>query len=152
MEIERKFLVNLSDLPFDPKDYPSRRIEQAYLCTAPVVRIRRDNDDFFLTYKSKGLMVREEYNLPLTEKSYYHLLQKADGRVIAKTRYVIPIENDLSVELDIFEGDLAPLVLAEIEFPDEAFARTYTAPAWLGEEVTHSSKYHNSTLSQKDCS
>ena len=58
MEIERKFLVDLSDLPFDPKDYPARKIEQAYLCTAPVVRIRRDNDDFFLTYKSKGMMVR----------------------------------------------------------------------------------------------
>ncbi len=34
MEIERKFLVDLSDLPFDPKDYPARKIEQAYLCTA----------------------------------------------------------------------------------------------------------------------
>lgn len=76
MEIERKFLVDLSDLPFDPKDYPARKIEQAYLCTAPVVRIRRDNDDFFLTYKSKGMMVREEYNLPLTKESYYHLLLK----------------------------------------------------------------------------
>ena len=68
MEIERKFLVDLSDLPFDPKDYPARKIEQAYLCTAPVVRIRRDNDDFFLTYKSKGMMVREEYNLPHKRK------------------------------------------------------------------------------------
>ena len=95
MEIERKFLVDLSDLPFDPKDYPARKIEQAYLCTAPVVRIRRDNDDFFLTYKSKGMMVREEYNLPLTKESYYHLLLKADGRIITKTRYVIPIENGL---------------------------------------------------------
>ena len=85
MEIERKFLVDLSDLPFDPKDYPARKIEQAYLCTAPVVRIRRDNDDFFLTYKSKGMMVREEYNLPLTKESYYHLLLKADGRIITKT-------------------------------------------------------------------
>ena len=66
MEIERKFLVDLSDLPFDPKDYPARKIEQAYLCTAPVVRIRRDNDDFFLTYKSKGMMVREAV-------SYTHL-------------------------------------------------------------------------------
>ncbi len=131
MEIERKFLVDLSDLPFDPKDYPARKIEQAYLCTAPVVRIRRDNDDFFLTYKSKGMMVREEYNLPLTKESYYHLLLKADGRIITKTRYVIPIENGLFVELDIFEGDLAPLVLAEIEFPDEAFAKAYQAPSWL---------------------
>ena len=137
MEIERKFLVDLSDLPFDPKDYPARKIEQAYLCTAPVVRIRRDNDDFFLTYKSKGMMVREEYNLPLTKESYYHLLLKADGRIITKTRYVIPIENGL-------------FVLAEIEFPDEAFAKAYQAPSWLKEDVTYSSEYHNSTLSKKD--
>ena len=150
MEIERKFLVDLSDLPFDPKDYPARKIEQAYLCTAPVVRIRRDYDDFFLTYKSKGMMVREEYNLPLTKESYYHLLLKADGRIITKTRYVIPIENGHFVELDIFEGDLAPLVLAEIEFPDEAFAKAYQAPSWLKEDVTYSSEYHNSTLSKKD--
>ena len=127
-----KFLVDLSDLPFDPKDYPARKIEQAYLCTAPVVRIRRDNDDFFLTYKSKGMMVREEYNLPLTKESYYHLLLKADGRIITKTRYVIPIENGLFVELD------------------EAFAKAYQAPSWLKEDVTYSSEYHNSTLSKKD--
>ena len=62
MEIERKFLVNTKQLPFQPEDYPCRHIEQGYLCTAPVVRIRRDNDEYFLTYKSKGLMSREEYN------------------------------------------------------------------------------------------
>ena len=50
MEIERKFLIeDTSALPFRPEEYPSRRIEQGYLCTEPVVRIRRDNDDYFLT-------------------------------------------------------------------------------------------------------
>ena len=70
MEIERKFLPDLNSLPFRPEDFPFRKIEQGYLCTSPVVRIRRDNEQFFLTYKSKGLMVREEYNLPLTEEAY----------------------------------------------------------------------------------
>ena len=54
----------------------------------------------------------------------------------------------LFLELDIFKGDLAPLFLAEIEFPDEETARNYQAPDWLGEDVTHLSLYHNSTLSQ----
>ena len=45
MEIERKYLIERSKIPFDPADYPCRRIEQGYLCTEPVVRIRRDNDD-----------------------------------------------------------------------------------------------------------
>ena len=149
MEIERKFLIeDTSALPFRPEEYPSRRIEQGYLCTEPVVRIRRDNDDYFLTYKSKGLMVREEYNLPLTAEAYAHLRAKADGRIITKTRYVIPLENGLTLELDIFHGDLAPLILAEIEFPDEQSARAYQPPRWLGEDVTFSTEYHNSTLSK----
>ena len=93
-------------------------------------------------------MVREEYNLPLTEEAYRHLREKADGRIIEKTRYVIPLESSLALELDIFEGDLAPLVLGEIEFPDEGSARDYHAPEWLGEDVTYSTLYHNSTLSQ----
>ena len=149
MEIERKFLITSPEqFPFDPKEFSSRQIEQGYLCISPVVRIRRDNDDYFLTYKSKGLMVREEYNLPLTAEAYAHLRAKADGRIITKTRYVIPLENGLTLELDIFHSDLAPLILAEIEFPDEQSARAYQPPRWLGEDVTFSTEYHNSTLSK----
>ena len=68
MEIERKYLIDATKLPFSPEDYPVHHIEQGYLCTEPVVRIRKDNEDYFLTYKSKGLMSREEYNLPLTKR------------------------------------------------------------------------------------
>lgn len=149
MEIERKFLITSTDhLPFNPMDFPCRQIEQGYLCTSPVVRIRRDNDEHFLTYKSKGLMVRQEYNLPLTAEAYAHLRAKADGRIIEKTRYMIPVEEGLTLELDIFHGDLAHLILAEIEFPDEQSARAYEPPEWLGEDVTFSEDYHNSTLSR----
>lgn len=104
-------------------------------------------------------MAREEYNLPLTKESYEHLKEKVDGRIIHKTRYVIPMscvcpENadfcstPLFLELDIFHDDLAPLILAEIEFPDEETANAYPAPEWLGKDVTFSSAYHNSTLSR----
>lgn len=146
MEIERKYLV--SKIPENLNDFPHRRIEQAYLCTEPVVRVRRDGDDYILTYKSKGLMVREEYNLPLTKESYEHLKQKSDGRIITKERYCIPYLDDLTIELDVFENDLSPLVLAEVEFSDEDSANRFTAPEWFGEDVTFSSKYHNSNLSR----
>ena len=132
MEIERKYLIH--KLPDHLEAYPHRTLEQAYLCTEPVVRVRRDADDYILTYKSKGLMMREEYNLPLTKEAYHHLLEKADGRII---------------ELDVFAGDLAPLLLAEVEFSSEEEANSFTPPDWFGEDVTFSSKYHNSTLSQK---
>ena len=92
-------------------------------------------------------MAREEYNLPLTRDSYLHLREKTDGRLITKLRYVIPLDGGLSLELDIFRGDLAPLILAEIEFPDEDSAENYQAPSWLGRDVTFTAEYHNSTLS-----
>lgn len=147
MEIERKYLVH--HLPDNLENYPHRPIEQGYLCTEPVVRIRRDKNDYILTYKSKGLMVREEYNLPLTEEAYLHLSAKTDGRVIRKERYCIPYTDELTIELDIFKYDLAPLILAEVEFPDEASANAFIPPEWFDEDVTFSSQYHNSTLSRK---
>lgn len=76
-EIERKYLIHT--IPFDLKEYAFHDIEQGYLCTEPVVRIRKQDDTYYLTYKSKGLMVREEYNLPLTAEAYAHLREKADG-------------------------------------------------------------------------
>ena len=91
MEIERKFLVK--KLPESLGQYKKREIEQAYLCNDPVVRVRRDNDKYYLTYKSKGFIAREEYNLPLTKEAYEHLLAKADGLIITKNRYEIPDGN-----------------------------------------------------------
>ncbi|HCT92068.1 MAG TPA: adenylate cyclase, partial [Lachnospiraceae bacterium] len=60
MEIERKFKIR--QLPEDLGSYPFHKIEQAYLCVDPVVRIRRQDDQYILTYKSSGMMAREEYN------------------------------------------------------------------------------------------
>ena len=151
MEIERKYLVN-----FLPEGYdacPFHEIEQAYLCTEPVVRIRRQDQDYFLTYKSKGLLEREEYNLPLTQKAYQHLLKKADGIILTKKRYRIPLPSfagnpDLTIELDLFFGDYEGLMLAEVEFPTKEAALSFTPPDWFGEDVTFSGQYQNSRLSQ----
>lgn len=145
MEIERKFLIK--EMPENLDAYPCRHIEQGYLCTGPVVRIRKDNEKYELTYKAKGMMVREEYNLPLTEQSYLHLKDKIDGRLIKKTRYMIPYES-YTIELDVFEGDLAPLTLAEVEFTSEAEANSFLAPDWFGDDVTFEPLYHNSFLSK----
>jgi CYTH domain-containing protein len=146
MEIERKYLIN--KLPDNLDKYEFRLIEQGYLNTEPVIRIRRDNDRYELTYKSKGLMTREEYNMPLTYEAYIHLLTKVDGIVIRKKRYMIPLNDELTIELDVFEGELSPLILAEVEFPDEESAVSFEPPFWFGDDVTFSGKYHNSFLSQ----
>ena len=125
MEIERKFLVNR--MPEDLKSYPHSEIEQAYLNAEPVLRIRKKDHDYILTYKSKGMMVRVEEEMPLTEEAYLHLLNKADGRVITKTRYFLPYEKH-TIELDVFYGDMKPLVMAEVEFDTEEEANAFLPP------------------------
>ena len=160
MEIEKKYTIK--KLPENLAAYPCKIIEQAYLNTAPVVRVRKSNDTYYLTYKGSGLMAREEYNLPLDEASYRHLLTKADGNIISKKRYVIPIENPqfqksfalstepaLSIELDVFAPPFAPLVMAEVEFPSVEMADAFIPPAWFDEEVTNNPEYHNSVMSRK---
>ena len=147
MEIERKFLVR--EMPADLENYPCRRIEQGYLCTEPVVRVRADDNSWYLTYKGGGMMAREEYNLPLTEEAYKHLLTKADGNVISKKRYLIPLPP-YTVELDVFDGVWEGLVIAEVEFPDLESAKAFVPPEWLGRDVTYDGRYHNSWLSMQE--
>ena len=108
-------------------------------------------------------MAREEYNLPLDEASYQHLLEKADGNVISKKRYLIPLSNpqfasdyvplstpDLVIELDVFAPPFAPLVMAEVEFPSIEMANAFIAPDWFEEDVTNNPAYHNSNMSKKE--
>ncbi|MCI8326869.1 MAG: CYTH domain-containing protein [Lachnospiraceae bacterium] len=145
LEIEKKFLVDT--LPSELEKYECVQIEQGYLCTNPVVRIRRSNQKYILTYKGEGLFVREEHNLPLTREGYEHLKPKVDGILIEKKRYKIPYQNYV-IELDIFEGELASLLLAEVEFESEEEAKAFLPPDWFGEDVTYTGKYQNSYLSQ----
>lgn len=150
MEIERKYLIEPSAMPEDCLSHPFLRIEQAYLSTDPVVRVRRQDDSFYLTYKSRGSMVREEYNLELNAAAYAHLLAKADGLVLKKKRYLIPLSGtELTIELDVFEGAYDGLVLAEVEFPDREAAERFLPPAWFGREVTFTGEYQNSVLAMK---
>lgn len=144
-EIERKYLIRT--LPEGLESYPFHEIEQGYLCTEPVVRIRRQDNEYFLTYKSKGFMVREEYNLPLTGEAYLHLRTKADGLLISKRRYLIPY-GSYTIELDQFFSPREGLYLAEVEFQTQEEALAFTAPDWFGEDVTSSPAYHNSNLSK----
>ena len=136
MEIERKFLIQ--KMPEHPEQYKSHLIEQAYLNVRPVVRVRREDENYYMTYKGGGMMAREEYNLPLDADSYAHLLQKADGNIITKRRYLIPF-HAYTIELDVFEGLFEGIVVAEVEF---------AAPEWFGEDVTYDGRYHNSAMSR----
>ena len=153
MEIERKWLIK--KLPEQIADeigagrYPQHSIIQGYLCTDPVVRVRKDSDQYYLTYKGKGKLSREEYNLPLNAEAFDKLVKKCEGIVLHKDRYEIPIEdNDLVIELDLFHGDYEGLIYAEVEFAAEDEAKSFDAPSWFGREVTYEKGYSNAALSQ----
>lgn len=164
MEIERKFTVK--KIPENLESYSYYEIIQGYLNTDPVVRVRKEGKDYYLTYKGKGMLTREEYNLPLNEESFNHLIAKADGNVISKRRYLIPLKNPkfkdgvqkpptdytLTIELDVFNPPFAPLVLAEVEFGSKEAAESFVPPDWFLEDVTYEAEYHNSNLSKKKLS
>lgn len=160
LEIEKKFKVK--QLPENLEKYKKKVMEQGYLCTNPIVRIRRSNEDYILTYKSRfGLedadeqtaKICHEIEVPLNKEGYEHLRKKIDGNLIRKTRYIIPLETEeysLKAELDIFEGDLKGLILAEVEFPNEEAAFRFQPPQWFGEDVSADRRYTNSYLATED--
>lgn len=150
MEIERKFLINKEQIPENLETYPHNDLEQAYIITNPVIRIRKKNDTYILTYKGQGLMKREEVEFPLEKDAYDKLLTKTEGNIITKTRYKIPEKEGLTIEFDIFHGLFEGLYLAEVEFPDEETALSYHPPVWFGREVTNETTFHNSTLSSME--
>ena len=161
MEIERKFTIK--SLPKNLNDYPCIHIEQGYLNVAPVVRVRKENDVYILTYKGSGMMAREEHNLALNEEAYYHLRSKVDGNIISKRRYLIPLENPtfregfptppddytLTIELDVFDAPFAPLIMAEVEFGSKEAAEAFLPPDWFDEDVTYRKEYHNSYMAMQ---
>lgn len=155
MEIERKFTIK--SLPVTIEQYEKKELEQAYLCTNPVIRVRKSDEEYILTYKSKhGVVIPEgatarsceEVELPLTKEGYEHLKGKADGNVIAKTRYLIPIENGRKIELDVFQGYLNGLMFAEVEFGSEEEAAAYQMPEWFLEDVTFDKRYSNAFMTK----
>ena len=162
MEIEKKYLVK--ELP-DLSQYESKEIEQGYLTRRPTLRIRKKNDEYIFTYKSKikgeskNINVNDEVERPLTKEAYEKLREKTEGYLIHKTRYLIPIRaeytersdafpDELIVELDVFHDRLEGLVFAEIEFPTEDAASRFLTPQWLGKDVSDDHRYSNGYLSQ----
>ena len=149
-EIERKFTVK--SLPDDLDAYDHHMIEQAYLTTEPAIRVRREDEKYYMTYKGCGendsALSHEEYNLPLTREAYETLCSKADGNVIRKKRILIPYGRH-TIELDIFAEPFKPLIIAEVEFESEDEANDFTPPEWFDEDVTGKKEYRNAYLSRQ---
>lgn len=149
IEIERKFLV--SDDSYKQSATSCVRICQGYLtlnerCS---VRVRIWDDKGFITIKSKpilGSFSRFEWEKEIAVTDAEQLLALALPGKIDKKRWIVPLRDGLTCEVDEFLGSNAGLVVAEIELEREDQA--YEHPAFLGKEVTTDTHYLNSYLSQ----
>ncbi len=149
VEIERKFLVE--QLPAGLDTHLHDEIEQGYVALdgQTEVRIRRYGDQMFLTVKSGGGQVRLEEEFEIDPRRFRALWPVTEGRRIQKTRYLVPAPDGLTIELDIYHGQLAGLVTAEIEFETPDAAAAFSAPAWLGRDVTDEPQYKNKQLATR---
>jgi adenylate cyclase len=147
LEIERKFGV--SGDGWKLLVGRTRRLRQAYLTKNGrlSIRVRIDGDvSGTLTIKAarSGLERHEyEYTIPLTDAE--ELMLQREGSIISKVRHIVPIDG-LNWEIDVFDGENAGLVIAEIEL-DRA-DRTFEQPEWLGEEVTGDRRFYNADLAK----
>lgn len=144
MEIERKYLVNKVPDSFTLKN----EIEQGYINSSPTIRIRRSDDEFFLTVKGSGLLAREEFEMRITGEEYASLLSKVETRIIKKDRYLIPIGGSLTAELDIYHDFLEGLKTVEVEFESVEDSEAFAPPEWFGREVTYDKGYSNGSLAR----
>jgi CYTH domain-containing protein len=147
VEIERKFV--LAEPPSGLDAHPHARIEQGYVALDPngtEVRVRRRGDDRTLTIKSGSGLARTEDESALEPARFDALWPLTDGRRVVKTRYLVPLEDGLTAEVDVYEEDLSGLVTAEVEFDSEPASEAFEPPGWLGTEVTGDKRYANRAL------
>ena len=121
-------------------------ISQYYISFSPTIRIRQSNNDYFLTVKGKGHLSHEEFELSITQQQYQSLQKKCDTPPIIKKRYFVPLQNNLTAEIDFYEGNLNGLITTEVEFPSEQAANAFIPPIWFGKDVTFDFRYKNTNL------
>ena len=144
-EIERKYL--LSEAPEWLEECPSEVIEQGYLALEDEVevRIRRRGGGHRLTVKSGSGLVRGEQEIELSADQFEALWPLTEGRRVSKRRYLRESEQG-TFEIDVFDGELAGLLVAEMEFGSVEASEAFDPPAWLGVEVTGDRRYVNRSL------
>ena len=151
-EIERKYAVNY--LPKDLKIADIIDIEQAFIYkdAKTVIRIRKIQNkksysiEYIYTIKTKGdIQHQKDANIASTyeiesyiqEEDFNELIKNRISSIIKKTRMIIPIGNNLKVEMDIYKDYLQNLITAEVEFPNEDIVNNFQKPEWLGEEMKY---------------
>lgn len=147
VEIERKWLV--AEAPAEALVAPSERIEQGYLTIGSdgaETRLRRRGDRCSLTVKSGSGLVRAEHEIEISVDQFEALWPATEAARLVKRRHALHAEDGHLIELDVYEGTLSGLIVAEVEFDDPWGATAFIEPHWFGAEVTDDPAYKNQRL------
>ena len=145
-EIEKKYLVK--KLPKDLNEYSKVEIAQGYVDYMSKdynFRLRNKGNKYFKTYKKGSGLVREEIENEISKEEFEKFWPDTQDRRVEKTRYLIPY-SEFTVELDIFQGKLKGLIMAEVEFKSEKEAHSFIPPDWFGDDVTDNPGYTNHSM------
>jgi adenylate cyclase len=148
-EIESKFL--LKHVPAEILQSRHFPVAQGYLANEPGgrhVRLRKKAKIASLTYKFGRASSREEREIRLSPKQFATLWPATAGRRLRKVRYEVAWKN-LTIEIDIYGGRNRGLIVAEVEFPNQASRRKFKPPAWFGREITGEKRYSNIRLARE---
>jgi len=146
VEIERKFLIQGQEWREETTGLIYR---QGYISTQNgiTVRVRLVGEQGYLTIKGKSVgSSRSEYEYPIPATDAQEMLNTlCDRPLIEKKRYKLE-KGDLIWEIDEFFGENEGLIVAEVELLQED--QTVSLPSWIGDEVTHDSRYYNINLAK----
>jgi CYTH domain-containing protein len=143
-EIERKFLC---EPPAEVVGGAGTAIWQGYLTIGgdAETRLRRAGERFWLTTKRGEGLVRGEWEVELSADQFEVMWPATEGLRLNKTRYEVPLDAGECI-VDVYEGRLADLQVAEVEFDSVAAAEAFQRPDWFGAEVTGVAQYANRRL------
>ena len=144
-EIERKFLID--NPPQDYDKYPSKDIIQGYIIIThdTEVRLRKISESYLITVKTGEGLIRKETELEITPEQFDKLWPLTENWRVEKKRYEINYEGYL-IELDFYSGNLADLIVAEVEFRSEEESSSFIPPGWFGREITEDEGFKNKNL------
>ena len=144
-EIERKFTVINDNWREQVKS--SARYRQGYMGQADKasIRVRLEDNRALLNIKSATLGVeRHEYEYEIPARDANEMLDAlCEKPLIEKTRHFVEHQGH-TWEVDVFDGDNAGLVVAEIEL--DSADEPFSVPDWAGEDVSHDHRYYNVCL------
>lgn len=156
MEIERKFLLEealvLNILSQKNVKIFLTQIAQFYTTISKLneVRYRKTGDEYLLTNKVGEGLARDEFEVVISKTEFKKAKKKRLSSIIEKSRYSFEIDG-LNYFLDVYTGNLAPIVTLEVEFSTIQEAMSFKLEDIFGDlhykDVTEEPRYKNKYLS-----